>query len=36
MQEVHDCQYLEEFKKEAKQLLHKNNPIVVSEKLIKI
>lgn len=36
MPELHSCISLNEFKKEAKELLNKNNPIVISDKLIKI
>lgn len=36
MPELHSCQSLEEFKKEGKEILTKNNPIIVSDKLIKI
>lgn len=36
MPEYHKCQSLEEFKKDAKEVLNKNNPVVVSDKLIKI
>lgn len=34
--EYHNCQSLEEFKKDAKEIINKNNPVVVSDKLIKI
>lgn len=36
MPEFHKCKSLEEFKKEAKEVLNKNNPVIVSDKLIKI
>lgn len=36
MPEYHKCNSLEEFKKEAKEIINKNNPIVISDKLIKI
>jgi hypothetical protein len=34
--ESHLCQSMDKFKEEAKNTLKKNNPIVISEKLIKI
>lgn len=34
--EAHFCKAIEEFKKEAKEKLTKNNPIVIADKLIKI
>jgi hypothetical protein len=34
--EAHSCNRIDEFKKEAKELISKNNPIVISDKLIKI
>jgi len=34
--ETHLCKSLEEFKVEEKKIIQKNNPLVVSDKLIKI
>jgi len=34
--EIHSCNRIDEFKKEAKELISKNNPIVISDKLINI
>ena len=34
--EIHFCVSIDEFKKEGKEVIKKNNPVVVSEKLIKI
>ena len=34
--ETHSCQSIDKFKEEAKNTLKKNNPIIASDKLIKI
>ncbi len=34
--ETHSCSSISEFKNEAKDIIKKNNPIIISEKLIKI
>ena len=34
--EYHSCKSIEEFKKEAREIITKNNPVIVSDKLIKI
>jgi hypothetical protein len=34
--EMHFCQSINKFKEEYKNIIKKNNPIVISEKLIKI
>jgi len=36
MPEFHACKSIAEFKKDAREILNKNNPVVISEKLIKI
>ena len=34
--EHHFCGAIEDFKKKAKEILNKNNPIIIADKLIKI
>lgn len=36
MPEDHSCKAIEEFQKEGKEYISKNNPIVVADKMIKI
>ncbi len=34
--ETHSCNAIDKFKKEAKETLNKNNPVVIADKFIKI